>query len=124
MAGNIAEVAADKEPPREYVSTSAMIAAVHGHLRRLDPEDRPYQRYFTLTHLSNQPPEKVPAVQLKSVRAATAKVLNSLSWRSDIVIPRPLDAGGTILAFDLRDVDWDSDHTRNRSDLWLHLVSK
>jgi serine/threonine-protein kinase len=34
-------------------------------------------------------------------------VLNSLSWRRALVQPKPIDAQQTVLAFDLRELDWD-----------------
>jgi cytochrome c len=112
----------DSAAPRTPVTTEQVIGLVHAHLQRLDPEDRPYQRYFTLAHLHNQSPKSVSAGQLRSVRAAVTKVLNSLSWRFEIVVPTPLDAEQTVLAFDLRDVDWDSNRNAGREDLWLQLV--
>ncbi len=120
----VVETVAAQEPPRSVVTTANVIATIHGHLARLEPEDRAYQRYFVLNHLHNQPPDRVPAAQLKSVRAATSKVLNSLSWRFEIAAPRPLDAAQTVLAIDTRDIDWDADASTGRPDLWLHLVSR
>ena len=109
---------------RQPVSLARMLAHIHRHLSRLEEEDRPYQRYFVLIHLHNQPPERVSDQYLTLVRAGVSKVLNSLSWRAGIVVPKPLDAQGTVLAFDLRDVDWDPDPDQGRADLWVELTSR
>ena len=91
----------DEEPAtlRPFVSTEQVINTIHGHLKRLDPADRPFQRYFTLNHLHNQSPKNVPASRLRLVRGAVSKALNSLSWRFEIVVPTTLDAEQTVLAF-------------------------
>src|SRR5262249_18515135 len=64
-----------------------------------------YQRFFTLTHLYNDP--MVTDAHMRLYRAGLAKLLNSLSWRKAIVYPHPIDSAGTILALDVRDLDWD-----------------
>src|SRR5262249_34551056 len=59
------------------------------HPNRLPRQDRPFQRYFTLTHLHSNP--TVKEADLRLYRAALAKLVNHLSWKSDVVVPAPLD---------------------------------
>ncbi|MBI4469890.1 MAG: formylglycine-generating enzyme family protein [Acidobacteria bacterium] len=79
------------------------LAAVDLDLQSVGESDRPFMRYFTLTHLQRagaQEPE------LRSYRAALSKLVNSLSWQNEITIPKTIDAAGTILRIDLRNYDW------------------
>jgi serine/threonine-protein kinase len=99
---------------RPFVSTRAVLAAVRDHLRGTRAEDRRFLRFFTLTHLHNNP--RVPDADLRVYRAALAKALNSLSWQRRIVVPQAVDPRGTVFAVDVRDLDWD------RGDLWREVV--
>ena len=46
--------------------------------------DRPFRRYFTLTHLYNA---GLSAEELQSYRHGLSKLINSLSWGKQIVPP-------------------------------------
>ena len=87
-----------------FISTHAMLTAMQQHLQKLDPFDRPFARYFTMTHLYNagETPEARNAYKI-----ALAKLVNSLSWGFDIRNPQPIDADETIFYIDLRDYEWD-----------------
>ncbi len=111
-------LAATNKARNNRVTTAEVVTAVHRHLDSLDEEDRSFQRYFVLNHLYNMPPERVSARKLALVRAAVSKVINSLSWRAEIVLPRPIDEHQTVLAIDLRDLDWEADADDKRPDLW------
>ena len=100
---------AEKAAARPPVPLKAALAAVRDDLRAAEREDRPYLRYFTLTHLHNNP--GVPDADLAVYRAALSKALNSLSWKTRLVLPRAVDKDQTIFAIDLRDLDWDRDHS-------------
>jgi len=92
----------DQDQPRRFISNDEVIAAIERDLRSMGPDtDRRFTRYFTLTNLWNAGDKKLPAHRL-----ALAKLLNSLSWDKDIVLPTAIDAEGTILRVDLRDYDW------------------
>lgn len=109
------------EPPllakgRLFITTHDALAAVRDHLKKTERTDRPYQRYFTLTHLHNL--KKVKDQDLPLYRAALAKLINSLSWKSRIVRPRAVDEQQTIFAIDLRDVDWDG------QELWGEILKR
>lgn len=91
---------------RAFISDLAALTAVRDHLRNLpSPSGQQFQRYFSLTHLHNNP--SITDEDLRWNRAALAKAVNSLSWKPNIVVPAPVDKDETIFAVDLRDLDWD-----------------
>ena len=87
-----------------FISTNTMLTAMQQHLQTLDPFDRPFARYFTMTHLYNSG-ETFEA--LNAYKIALAKLVNSLSWGFDIRNPQPIDGAETIFYIDLRDYEWD-----------------
>ncbi len=94
---------ADTPPSREFLSSSQMHDIIRRDLDRARPRDRPFLRYFTLTHLANA---GLSAEELHSFRHGVSKLVNSLSWGKRIVVPRAVDAESTILCIDLRDFQW------------------
>ena len=88
----------------DFITTDAMLTAIENHLNALDPFDRPFVRYFTTAHLYNagESPEALGAYHI-----ALSKLVNSLSWGSDIINPHPIDAAETIFYIDLRNYEWD-----------------
>jgi mono/diheme cytochrome c family protein len=103
-------------PPRverPFIPLKAVLADVRDHLKKARKDAR-FQRYFTLTPLYNNP--KVADADLPLYRAALSKALNSLSWKGDIAEVKVVDKAGTVLAVDIRDLDWD----RNR--LWEEIL--
>lgn len=97
-------------PPRERFPLLAEMAAVRDHLRTLDPEDRPFWRYFTLRNLYNTP-QRTDA-EIDYCRAALGKALNSLSWKQRMVVPVRLDVAGIVYGIDIRDMSWTTDYWR------------
>lgn len=95
---------------RRTLTTRSVLTALRADLLKARREDRPYRRYYTLTHLHNNP--KVSDADLRLYRAALSKLVNSLHWEHAIVVPRAIDPEQTVLAIDLRDVRWD------RGNLW------
>ena len=87
-----------------FITTGAMLTAIQRHLATLDVFDRPFARYFTMTHLYNAG-ETLEA--LNAYKIALAKLVNSLSWGFEIINPQPIDAAETIFYIDLRDYEWD-----------------
>ncbi len=101
-----------KRKPVELVDT---YQAMHDHLmKHKQTGSAHFQRFFTLTHLHNN--NQITDSQMRLYRAGLAKMLNSLSWDRTIVYPQPIDPQGTILAFDLRDLDWDLNYN------WVKIV--
>ena len=88
-----------------FITTDAMLTTIEAHLETLDVFNRPYARYFTMTHLYNagEGPEKLRAYQI-----ALAKLINSLSWGFEVINPQPIDTAKTIFYIDLRDYEWDT----------------
>lgn len=104
----------ETSPPRAFVSLTEVLQSIDAHLEGLTREDRPYQRYFSLRHLHNI--EKVKNSDMQLYRAALSKLVNSLSWKPDIIVPQAIDQHETVFAIDLRDLDWD------RHSLWRRLL--
>lgn len=118
-------ISAEKEtlaPNRSPVSTQAKLTAIRRYLKKLPQDARVHQRFFTLEHLHNLPASEFSSPQLRSVQAATSKVLNSLSWKPDMVLPKAIDQAQTILVIDLRDMDWDASHSATKIDFWQYLI--
>jgi serine/threonine-protein kinase len=97
-----------KEEVRRFISLAKVLTAIKDDLDKAAARDRPHLRYFTLTHLHNNP--AVAADHLRLVRAALAKTLNSLSWATEPVALRVVDRAGTVLAVNLSKLDWSRDH--------------
>ena len=95
-------------PPAEILTT------IETHLMSLDPFDRAYARYFTMTHLYNAGES---AGILEEYRKALYKLVNSLSWGVTVTNPQPIDPQGTIFYIDLRHYEWD------RNDGWTQIES-
>ena len=98
---------------RNYITTEAMLETIHSHVTSLADFDRPFARYFTLTHLYNAGAQDD---NLRAYRNALAKLINSLSWGKRVRKPTPIDQKETIFYIDLRHYEWDS-----RSDPWYKI---
>ena len=90
---------------RPFISPAEKLNTIETHLMSLEPFDRAYARYFTLTHLYNA---GETAEILQEYRKALYKLVNSLSWGATIINPIPIDAGQTIFYIDLRHYEWDA----------------
>jgi hypothetical protein len=91
---------------RSFKSEQDILTALCDDLRKTDPGDRKFRRYFTLTHLYNNN-KHVTADELRLYAAALSKMVNSVSWKREIAVPKPIDAEATIFVVDLRDLGWD-----------------
>ena len=99
-----------------FITTDTMLDTIQSHLESLQPHERPYARYFTLTHLYNA---GETADNLHAYRNALSKLVNSLSWGHDIIKPHPINLSQTLLYIDLRHYEWDEWDTRD--DVWKHI---
>ena len=106
---------------RPFVSVRKVLTALRDHLREARPEDRPYLRYFTMTHLHNNP--QISDEQLRRHYAALAKALNSMHWKKTLVKPAAIDRHKTVFAIDLRDLDWDR-KKYEKTDRWSVLLRR
>ncbi len=102
------------EIQRPFVSPVDMLTAMLKDLERAPERDRPFFRYFTLTHLHNAGFEDN---ELESHRQGLSKLVNSLSWGREVRVPVAVDAAKTILRIDLRWYKW------NETDAWSHVIA-
>ena len=89
---------------RSFITTDTILDSIQTHLDTLAAFDRPYARYFSLTHLYNA---GEPAETLIDYRNALSKLVNSLSWGLDVINPKPIDTEETIFYIDLRRYEWE-----------------
>ena len=96
-----------------FITTDTVLSTIQKHLKTLRAFDRPFARYFTLTHLYNagESPEALNAYQI-----ALSKLVNSLSWGFKVINPTPIDLQETLFYIDLRHYEWDV-----RSDAWTQI---
>ena len=87
-----------------FITPKEMLETIENHVNSLSPFDRPFARYFTLTHLYNAG-ETTEA--LLAYRRALSKLVNSLSWGRKVTNPQPIDSEETIFYIDLRDYEWE-----------------
>ena len=87
-----------------FITPKEMLETIEEHINSLSPFDRAFTRYFTMTHLYNagESPEALHAYQ-----RALSKLVNSLSWRREVIRPQPIDPEETIFYIDLRDYEWE-----------------
>ena len=90
---------------RPFISPAEKLNTIETHLMSLEPFDRAYARYFTLTHLYNA---GETAEILQEYRKGLYKLVNSLSWGATIINPIPIDPQATIFYIDLRHYEWDA----------------
>ncbi|MEZ6123207.1 MAG: c-type cytochrome domain-containing protein [Planctomycetaceae bacterium] len=113
IAAGVPQIQRQQRPFKPY---SAVIGDIHADLMQASRDDRPYYRYFSLTHLNNNYAQ-VNDFDLRLYRAAFAKAINSLSYESDIYIPEFIDAEQTVFRIDMRRLGWDFD-------TWKWLIGK
>ena len=101
------------KPKRSFITTEAMLKAIHTHVTSLSDFDRSFARYFTLTHLYNA---GATDANLRAYRIALSKLINSLSWGAEVIKPKPIDQEETIFYIDLRNYEWDI-----KTDKWYKI---
>ena len=97
---------------RRFMRPNEILQSIEAHVMSLEPFDRAFARYFTLTHLYNA--GETPEI-LAEYRKALNKLVNSLSWGSTIINPISIDPQATIFYVDLRHYEWDV------NDAWTKL---
>ena len=96
-----------------FITPAAMLTTIEGHLSTLPEFNRPFARYFTITHLYNAGESQET---LSAYKIALSKLINSLSWGYHVINPEPIDLAETIFYIDLRDYEWDV-----RGDAWTEI---
>jgi mono/diheme cytochrome c family protein len=102
------------EKPLPYTTTADFVEQIHASMLALPDRDRRFARFFTLTHLANA---GLRQDELQTYRLSLSKLLNSLSWRNEIVNPRAVDSAQTILRIDIRDYQWNEQ-------IWKGILAK
>ena len=92
--------------PRDLITNDQLIKYIQADLRKSGERSRRFLRYFTLTHLYNLGESEE---ELQTYRNAFAKLINSLSWNTEIIMPVAIDPAKTIYRVDIREVQWSSD---------------
>ena len=92
------------ERDTDFITPTEMLASIENHVNSLSSFDRPFARYFSLTHLYNA---GETAEALHAYQRALSKLVNSLSWGRNVINPRPIDPKETIFYIDLRDYEWE-----------------
>ena len=87
-----------------FITSEEMLDSIQNHVSSLSPFDRPFARYFTITHLYNAG-ETTEA--LGAYQRALSKLVNSLSWGREVIRPQPINPEETIFYIDLRDYEWE-----------------
>ncbi len=107
LAGGDAE---DSKQPLEL----QILRAILNDLSRLSEKEALQVRYLTLTHLwiAGESDQK-----MEEYRQGITKLLNSLSWRSQLSQPIAIDKNKTILRFRLDSLGWSDE-------LWNKLVAE
>ncbi len=95
-----------KQESRPFVRNEEIVRYISKHITGVGERSRRFMRYFILTHLYNA---GVSEDELQTYRNAFAKLLNSLSWNTDLVVPEVIDPAKTIFAIDMRSVHWNSE---------------
>jgi Planctomycete cytochrome C len=96
----------NEEAKRDFIPLKKILEWRLDYLRKTPAADRQYLRFFTLHNLYND--ARVLNKDLRLYRAALAKVINSLSMKNRIVLPKSIDKDLNILyVIDVRDYDWD-----------------
>ena len=96
-----------------FITMDTMLDTIQKHVQSLPSFDRPSARYFTLTHLYNAGES---SETLRAYQIALSKLVNSLSWGSEIIQPQPIDPRKTIFYIDMRNYEWDV-----RNDAWTQI---
>ncbi len=99
-------------PQRTFLSNSDIRAVMMADLLSLPARERRFVRYFTLTHLYNA---GLSDDELQTYRHALSKLVNSLSWRARIVVPKAVDPKRTVFRIDVRDYSWNAK-------VWEHIA--
>jgi tetratricopeptide (TPR) repeat protein/mono/diheme cytochrome c family protein len=86
-----------------FITPDQMLLSIRADLESVPERDRRFTRYFTMTHLANA---GLSADELQSYRHGLSKLINSLSRGRNVVVPKAIDAPGTIFRIDLRDYQW------------------
>lgn len=103
---------------RRFISEIEVWSAIQQDLTSLPSQRRRYLRYFSFTNLHNNSFSKrlgrngsdSEASDIAMAKAALAKLVNSLSWMSSLVLPEQVDSDGVVFRIDLAELGWYDRH--------------
>lgn len=103
---------------RKFISDIEVWSAIQQDVMSQPSQRRRYLRYFSFTNLHNNSFAKrlgrngsnSDAGDIALAKAALAKLVNSLSWMSDLVFPEQVDATGVVFRIDLGELGWFDRH--------------
>ena len=102
-AGAPIDLAAAVAAPRRFISDAEILAAIDRDLDVADDRSRPFLRYFTISHLYNA---GLSDDELQTFRGGLSKLVNSLSWGRQVVVPVAVDVQKSVFRIDIRDYKW------------------
>ena len=101
---------------RKFISETESLKAMREYLLSVNADDRAHVRFYTFTHLHNNP--DVSDLDLRYYRAALSKAINSLTNEREIILPVALPGTEeTVFVIDLHRLGWDRRH------LWESILS-
>lgn len=103
------------ESSRKFVGLKDTYKAVSDDLLKFGEDERRSLRYFTIANMWNN--STVSEGDLLLVQAALAKLINSLSWEREVVVPQPVNEYKTVFRVDLGGLGWEA------GDLWLQVLA-
>lgn len=89
--------------PLSFISEAKGRATIKNDFFGLAADDQPFIRYFSLVHLQNRNDIQV----VRETEFALSKLLNSLSWKHEIVRPVRISKEAAIYRIDLRSYGWE-----------------
>jgi serine/threonine protein kinase len=100
------------DPPRPFKSRMETLTLIRSQLNNTPAQDRPFQRFFTLEHLSNN--QRFTTEDLNQHRNALADLLRQFRPQA----PPPERLGdGTVFRVDIRTLGWD------QSEAWDEVLA-
>jgi mono/diheme cytochrome c family protein len=89
-------------PQRHFITNAEILQNISRDLANQNGNEKD-TRYFTLTHLYNA---GVSDTEIKAYRDGLKRLINSLSWEGDIIIPQAIDPEQTIFRINLKKYGW------------------
>ena len=88
---------------RPFIAVFDTEKLIQADLQKFNPRERRFQRYFSLANLFNSGSSQD---ELQTYRIAFAKLINSLSWNKEVIVPQTIDPNTTLFRVDLREANW------------------
>jgi hypothetical protein len=101
------------QAPKKFLTEYTVRMLILQDLENARERTRPFLRYFTIAHLYNA---GASDTELQEYREGLFKLINSLSWNREIVVPQQIDKAGTLFRIDLRDYSW-------TTSVWESIIS-